>query len=188
MNLTLDGFLSGPDCELDWHFDLWTTDMAKALCSYLEKADTLLFGRITYVAMAKYWTSRGMDITCPDEDKAFVQMMNSYKKIVFSNTLTKPLWNNTTLISSSLKEEVAHLKMQEGGDIIVYGSSQLVKSLMELDVIDEYHLWVHPLTIGNGKSLFKNNTIQMQLQSSQSFCSGVVLLNYKNNKARKKQP
>lgn len=181
MNITLDGFLSGPACELDWHFNIWTTDMAEALCEQLAKADTLLFGRVTYVAMANYWTSRAMDLSCPDEDRAFVHMMNSYRKIVFTNTLTNSHWHNSRLVNRPLIEEVNQLKEQVGSDIMVYGSSRLVKALISLGAIDEFHLWVHPVTIGNGKPLFQNITQQLRLVSTQTFRSGVVLLVYRTS-------
>lgn len=179
MNVTLDGFLSGPDCELDWHFDRWTTDMAETLCGHLQKADALLFGRITYMAMAKYWTSRAMDFSCPDEDRAFVHMMNSYKKYVFTTTLTASLWNNSVVVNLPLEKKVRSLKKQEGSNIMVYGSSKLVHSLMSLKLVDEFHLWLHPVTIGSGKPLFKNVEQHMQLVTVQTFRSGVVLLIYK---------
>jgi dihydrofolate reductase len=138
MNVTLDGFLSGPGCELDWHFNTWSTEMAEALCDQLEKADTLLFGRVTYLAMATYWTSRAMDYSCPTEDRAYVDMMNRYKKIVFSNTLAATHWNNSVIATNPVIEEVPLIKQQEGGSIMVYGSGRLVSSLIKHNLADEF--------------------------------------------------
>ena len=92
MNVTLDGFMAGPNCELDWHFSFWNEEMAEYASEQLSHADTILLGRITYKAMAKYWPSMAMDLSYPREDIAFAGMMNSYKKIVFSNTLNEVHW------------------------------------------------------------------------------------------------
>jgi dihydrofolate reductase len=182
MNVTLDGFLSGPGCELDWHFNTWSTEMAEALCDQLEKADTLLFGRVTYLAMATYWTSRAMDYSCPTEDRAYVDMMNRYKKIVFSNTLAATHWNNSVIATNPVIEEVPLIKQQEGGSIMVYGSGRLVSSLIKHNLADEFHLWLHPVTIGCGKPLFTNIQKHFRLVSTQTFRSGVVLLIYRSCK------
>ena len=179
MNITLDGFLSGPNCELDWHFNTWSTEIAEALCCQLEKADTLLFGSITYRAMANYWTSRAMDYFCPTEDRAFADMMNRYKKIVFSNTLAGTHWNNSAIAKGPVPNVVQKIKQQEGASIMVYGSSKLVASLLEHNLADEFQLWLHPVTIGCGKPLFSNMQKHLRLVSTQTFRSGVVLLIYK---------
>lgn len=179
MNITLDGFLSGLQCELDWHFNTWTTEMAEALSSQLQKVDTLLFGRTTYLAMANYWTSRAMAYGCPDEDKAFVEMMSRYKKIVFSSTLTGTHWNNSIIEKRGVADAVPLIKQQKGGSIMVYGSSRLVAALIEHNLADEFHLWLHPVTIGRGKPLFNGFKKRFMLISTQTFSSGVVLLVYK---------
>ena len=87
MNVTLDGYFSGPHCELDWHFTSWTKEMGDALCNQLAQADTILLGRVTYNAMAAYWPLKMADPSCRGEDFAFANMMNSYSKIVFSKTI-----------------------------------------------------------------------------------------------------
>jgi dihydrofolate reductase len=178
MNITLDGYLSRPDCALDWHVNFWTTEMAEALGEKLQNADTLIFGRITYMAMAAYWRSRAMDFSCPTEDRALVHMMNNYLKYVFTNTLTTTYWENSVLINTSIARTVRSLKAQKGGNIIVYGSSQVVAELLRLNAVDEFHLWMHPVTIGSGKALFSNIQQQFRLVSAQTFRSGVVLLIY----------
>ena len=96
MNVTLDGFMSGPNCELDWHFRSWTSEMAESLCAELNEADTILLGRTTYLAMAQYWQSKALDLSFPREDLVFVDMMNSYTKIVISKTLSRTLGPTAT--------------------------------------------------------------------------------------------
>ena len=94
MNVTLDGFMSGLNCELDWHFDKWTTEMAERLGEQLSEADTIVLGRVTFNAMAKYWSFKATDLSLPREDIAFADMMNSYKKLVVSRTHTVVPGNN----------------------------------------------------------------------------------------------
>ena len=180
MNMTLDGFLSGPSCELDWHFESWSNDMAASLAMQLARADTILLGRVTYTAMAAYWTARALDTTCPREDIAFVDMMNSYSKVVVSSTPTLPRWGPTTLRNGDLKTEITKLKGEKGGDILLYGSGKLVSSLTSLRLVDEYQLWIHPIAIGKGKLLFQNLPANLPLHpvSKETFTSGVVLLTY----------
>src|ERR1043165_3659947 len=119
MNVTLDGFMSGSNWELDWHFQRWNPEMSESLAQQLSKADTILMGRITYKAMAQYWTSSVSDPFFPREDIAFADMMNTHAKIVFSKTLKKTNWNNSKLINGNIEFEIAQLKHQHGKDMIV---------------------------------------------------------------------
>ena len=96
MNITLDGFMAGPAGELDWHFLKWTEEMAEWLGIQLSMADTILLGRNTYDAMACYWPQQDNNLAIARDDIAFASMMNSYTKIVFSKTLKKLHWQNTT--------------------------------------------------------------------------------------------
>lgn len=181
MNVTLDGFMSGLNCELDWHFQSWTSEMAETLCEQLNRADSILFGRVTYMAMAKYWLSKAMDLSCPREDIAFVEMINNYTKIVFSKTLAVAEWSNSRLVNENLEEEIIKLKKQAGKHMIIYGSGKIASALIQLRLVDEYQIWVHPVVIGKGKPLFKclQNKLHLKLLKTKTFYSGVVLLFYK---------
>ena len=180
MNVTLDGFMSGPDCELDWHFQSWTKEMADSLYEQLSKADTILLGRVTYTAMANYWPSKSKDLSFPREDIAFAEMMNNYTKLVFSKTLVKTAWNNSRLVTGKVQEEIIKLKRQAGKDIMIYGSGKVVAALMNAGLIDEYQLWIHPVLIGKGKPLFKNlnDKLPMRLFKTKTFPNGVIILYY----------
>ena len=182
MNITLDGFMSGVDCGLDWHLQSWTGEMAECLSEELSKADTILLGRITYDAMSKYWPAKAIDCSFPREDIAFADMMNSYKKIVFSKTLKNVKWNNSKLVKKNIAKEIFDLKKEPGKNIIVYGSGQLVSSLMQLNLVDEYQVWIHPVLLGKGKSLFNSHNYpqqkNMKLFKTKKFSSGVVMLCY----------
>jgi dihydrofolate reductase len=181
VNVTLDGYMAGPKCELDWHFNTWTDEMAQSITEQLSKADTILLGRVTYTGMAKHWTSTPVGLLTPREDLDFADMLNHYPKIVFSKTLTTVTWNNSKILKGNIAKEVIKLKHQAGKDMIIYGSGQLVASLTKLGLIDEYRIWVHPVVLGDGKPLFKEvqQKLNLSLYKTQSFSSGVVILFYK---------
>ena len=184
MNVTLDGFMSGPDCGLEWHFESWNSQMATSFCRQLAEADTILLGRVTYTAMAAYWNAKALSISCSREDIVFTEMMNRYAKVVVSHTLATAKWNNSIVINGNLAEEIRHLKQQTGKDIIVYGSGKLLSHLVRLNLVDEYRLWIHPVAIRNGKSLFSNLQIQsLELMTTETFDSGVVILYYRCKQA-----
>lgn len=180
MNLSLDGFMSGPHAELDWHFQHWTDEMAFYLSQQLSRADTILLGSHTYKAMSKYWPYKLTDINFPREDLCFANMMNNYNKIVFSNNMQKADWQNSTMIRGDVKQKVVALKNQEGKDIIIYGSGTLVASLLPIGLIDEYQLWIHPIILGHGRPFFVeiDGQIELKLTEAKRFDSGVVLLQY----------
>ena len=183
MNVTLDGFMSGSNCELDWHFKSWTREMADLLYEQLSKADTIILGRITFNAMAAYWPIKAMDLSFPREDLAFANLMNSYTKLVFSKTHTISQWNNSKLLTGEPADEILKLKQKKGKDIIIYGSGKIVNCLAKSRLIDEYRLWVHPVFLGKGKLLFKNleKEYRMKLFKTKTFSSGVVILYYKSH-------
>lgn len=173
--------MAAPGGELDWHFEKWTSEMAETLCEQLSKADTIMLGGHTYSAMAAYWPQRGMDYGYPREDLAFAEMMNSYQKVVFSKTLNRLRWNNSRLAKSRVEEEILKLKKANGKDIIIFGSATLVSSLINLGLIDEYVLWVHPVALNGGTPLFSATPgkLAMQLTRVTKFRSGVIALYYK---------
>lgn len=197
MNITLDGYLSGLHCELDWHVKSWTKEMGDALCQQLAAADTILLGRVTYNAMAKYWPLKLIHPSTRGEDFAFASMMNQYVKVVFTNTITHTQWNNSKPVSGNPEAEITALKKQPGKDMIVYGSGKLVHALMQCSLVDEYQLWLHPVILGRGKPLFHNlyESQDLKLLHSKTFPSGVVLLHYQlikikqneNSKRKNKQ-
>lgn len=184
MNVTLDGFMAGPDCELDWHFNYWNEEMARYAGEQLSRADTILLGRVTYNAMAKYWPSKMMDLSCPREDVAFAEMINSCNKVVFSRTLDSTTWNNSRLVKASIEKEIVNLKQKPGRDMIIYGSGSIVSALTRLGLIDEYILWLHPVVLGKGKLLFKKANVRpgLKLLETRIFDTGVVILCYRFDK------
>jgi dihydrofolate reductase len=180
MNVTVDGYMAGVNWELDWHFECWSREMADTLCEQLSRSDTILLGRVTYNAMAQYWPAKCGDPGCRGEDFAFANMMNSYTKVVFSNTITSATWHNSKVIKGNIQKKVAKLKQQPGKDMIIYGSGKLVSTLLHL--VDEYQLWLHPVALGNGKPLFAalHNQLKMTLVKVKKFDSGVIVLYYRS--------
>lgn len=184
MNITLDGYYSGPNCELDWHFERWSRGMGARLQQELLQHDSVLLGRKTYQAMARYWTAKQSDPFCSREDFAFAAMFNGFPKAVFSNTLVEPEWRNSTIMPGRLKTVMNRLRKPVSGlhkGILILGSGQLVTELIRLNLVDEYQLWMHPILLGKGKPLFIAPQMQRPLELIQTeiFSSGVVLLRYK---------
>jgi dihydrofolate reductase len=124
-------------------------------------SDLMLLGRKTYDGFAAAWPSR-------TDDVGFADKMNSIPKYVVSSTLDAPEWNNTTVIKGDVAEEVAKLKEQVDGDILVYGSAQLVDTLLENDLVDELRLMVFPVVLGSGRRLFKDDADRSPLQLAET--------------------
>jgi dihydrofolate reductase len=138
-------------------------------------SDALLLGRVTYQGFADAWPSRTGE---------FAGKFNGMPKFVVSTTLDQPEWNNTTVITGDVASEVPKLKEQFGGDIVVHGSGQLVNTLKERDLVDEYRLMVFPVVLGKGKRLFADggDLIPLKLaETRQVGPDGVVILTYQRS-------
>jgi dihydrofolate reductase len=137
------------------------------------EADALLLGRVTYQGFAEAWPSR-------TDEVGFADKMHSMPKFVVSTTLEDAEWSNSTLINGDVAEEVLKLKQQPGGDILIYGSGQLVHTLMQHDLIDEYRLMVFPVVLGSGKHLFRegNDANALRLVDTKTVGSGILILTY----------
>jgi dihydrofolate reductase len=153
-------------------FQFWDDEHAKYANDQLFASDALLMGRGVYEEFAASWPSRTTE---------FADRMNALPKYVVSTTLEEAAWEKSTLIKENVAEEVSRLKQQPGQDILIYGSADLMHTLMQDDLIDEYRLWVHPVVLGSGKRLFReeSDTKAMRLVDTTSFSSGVVILSYR---------
>jgi dihydrofolate reductase len=172
--ISLDGFFEGPNRELDWHnVDSEFNDFA---IQQLDSIDLILFGRITYEMMASYWPTED----AVKNDPVVAGRMNSINKIVFSKTLPKADWNNTTLIKDNAPEEVEKLKNQPGKDIAIFGSFGLAFTLLPDKLIDEFRIMINPVVLGKGKQMFDSITdrLHLKLIGTKVFKSGNVLLYY----------
>jgi len=155
MSITLDGFVAGPNGELDW----MNSDMAMEddkLLQYMnfliDSSDTILMGRKMTDEFVNYWTN--VVKNPKSRDYAFAKKMVDTPKVVFTRTLDESPWPNTVLAKSDIVEEVNALKNRPGKDLLVYGGAGFVSSLIKHDLIDEYHFLVNPVAIVKGMTIF----------------------------------
>ena len=178
--VTLDGIIEAPGFDEHrtgrnaWALRVQTDDDQLYNKALAMSADAFLLGRRTWQIWAAFWP------TMQGGDDELTDRMNSVKKYVVSNTLKRADWNNTTIISGDIASQVASLKAQPGGELLVYGSPDLVDELLRHDMVDEYRLLVYPVILGSGKRLFRDriDTHHLRLTGTRTFESGVVLLTY----------
>jgi dihydrofolate reductase len=176
-SLTLDGVFEGPGKGggepfeyAGWADPYSNEKLMKHVSESMSGGDALLLGRVTYQYLEASWSPQ----TGPIAD-----YMNNITKYVVSTTLKKAKWNNSSLIKGKIAEEIAKLKKQSGKNIAVIGSGNLVQTLMEHDLVDEYLLLVYPLVLGTGKRFFgSGNKTPLKLKETKPFSSGVVFHSY----------
>jgi len=169
--VSLDGVVESPE---KWHFPYFNDEMGEAVEAAISASDAMLLGRVTYQEFAAYWPG------VSSEDEPFATHMNNTPKYVVSKTLDKAEWNNSTLISGNVAEEITKLKQQPGKNIGITGSATLVRSLLQDDPLDELGLMIHPVVVGSGKRLFQEGggPKGLKLVDSMTFSTGVVSLTY----------
>ncbi len=168
--MTLDGFFEGPN-GLDWV--VLDADFFEYAQQMLREADALLFGRKTYEHMAAHWP------TAPADEIA--QKMNHLPKYVFSGTLDKVEWNNSTLVKGDYADEILKLKQQEGkGALVILGSAMLASHFLQYGLIDEYRVILNPVLLGEGKPLFPDikQKLSLKLTRTKPLASGMIILYY----------
>jgi dihydrofolate reductase len=169
--VSLDGVIENPG----WTFQFESEDRDQFKFDELAAADALLLGRVTYEGFAAAWPQM------EEQTGEYGVWMNGYPKHVVSTTLEEPLeWNNSSLIEGDIAEKVSELKQPPGEDILVFGSGDLVNTLMQHDLIDEYRLMIFPVVVGSGKRLFneESETKSLRLTGTTTFDSGAVVLTY----------
>ncbi len=174
MLTSLDGFYEGPNKDINWHHV--DEEFNEFAIAQLDTVDMLLFGRVTYEGMARYWPTQN----AVTNDPVVAGKMNSLPKIVFSKTMSSAKWQNTRLIKDNFVVEITKLKQQPGKDLIIFGSSDLAVTFIENGLIDEYRIMINPVALGNGKTLFKGlkDKLELKLIKTKTFGSGNVLLYY----------
>lgn len=178
MQVTLDGFNStGPNDEQQWvTHDL--DGIKHYVVDLLDTSDTILIGRKLVVDYIPFW----QDIfTKPDHPMYdFATRIIKARKVVFTKTLGKSIWDKTELAKGDLKDEINKLKDQDGQDIIVYGGSSFVASLIKERLVDEFHFFVNPIAIGKGVSAFEQieNWQPLKLKNSIACDCGILILHY----------
>ena len=179
MHTSLDGFVAGPNKEMDWiNVDDEIFDYAGGRTN---ESDTALYGRVTYEMMEGYWPTAGDQPNASKHDIEHSRWYNRVSKVVLSRSLRGKNLKKTTIISDNLLTKITALKNQiENKDILIFGSPTAVHSLIELDLVDEFWLFVNPVLLGSGIPLFSNvkERTKLTLLENKSFKSGVVCLHY----------
>ncbi|MDQ1281343.1 MAG: hypothetical protein QG670_2608 [Thermoproteota archaeon] len=180
--VTLDGVMQAPggpeeDASGDfkyggWSAGYWDDFMGKVMGAQMAEPFDLLLGRKTYEIFASYWPNA--------KNEPLADKLNEAKKYVVSTTLSKLDWNNSTLIKGEIVDEIKKLKKQDGPEIQVHGSSKLIQTLLNNDLVDEFRLKIFPVTIGTGKRLFGDGTIpaSLRLLESEISTTGVIVATY----------
>ena len=179
VQISIDGFVAGPNGELDWMTFSWDDKSRAYVNALTDSSDTILLGRKMTDGFVNYWTSVLDDPESPEY--SFAQKMVNTPKVVFSKTVKESKWANTTLANGDLVEEVGKLKQKDGKDIIVYGGATFVSNLIKENLIDEFHLCINPAAIGSGLTIFGNleDRLKLKLVQSTAFSNGKVVNHYK---------
>jgi dihydrofolate reductase len=175
--VSLDGVMEDPGGSEDFQHGGWSFEFSrgedgdKFKLDEAMEAEALLLGRKTYEGFAGAWPSR---------DGEFADKFNNMPKYVVSSTLNDPDWNNSTVLSGDLADDVAQVKGKHDGDVVVHGSAQLVQGLLEQDLVDELRLMVFPVVLGSGKRLFGETSDKkaLKLADSKTVGDGVSILVY----------
>lgn len=167
--VTLDGVSEAPET---WNAPYVNDEYEEYSHEVLFGAEALLLGRRTYQVFADAWPSRTGE---------FADRLNELPKHVVSSTLERLDWNNSRLLDGDLPKAVSQLKREVDGPIVVYGSGELVRGLLDHGLVDEVRIWIHPLVLGSGTRLFEDDcdTIDLELVESDAFDSGVTVLRYR---------
>jgi dihydrofolate reductase len=181
MSVSVDGFIEGPNRELDWH--LVDDEVHRHFNQVLGAMGAFLSGRVTHELMAGFWPTADRDPASTGPMVEFAGIWREKPKIVFSKTLERADWN-TTVVREVVADDVRALKARTDGDLAL-GGADLAAAFMRQDLIDEYRLYVHPVVIGRGKPLFPPGAprAQLRLAETRSFGNGVVLLHYRRRAA-----
>jgi dihydrofolate reductase len=190
MMVSADGMTARSDGDLSW----FLTDEAfeAEMLGLLRSVDAMLFGRVSYELLAGYWPTAGTQssgeapggFTTKEREIEFARLMNSIPKVVFSRTLGRAEWGPATLIRGNIAGEMAAMKKQPGRDLVLFAGANLASQFMNLDLVDEYRLLVHPIVLGTGIPLFKDVAAEraLRLAEARTFPSGVVVLRYERDR------
>ncbi len=176
-NISLDGYFTDALGAMNWaHDGIPDPEFTEFTTSNAKGGGALLFGRVTYDMMAGFWPTDAAAQMMPDVAK----QMNALPKYVFSNTLKKADWNNTTILLGEPAAELARLKNEEGGDITILGSGTIVTQLAQARLVDSYAFVVCPVVLGRGRTLFDGvkERQPLKLETSRSFKNGKTFLSY----------
>lgn len=182
MHISLDGFVAGPNGEMDWiKVD---EEIFDHVGNAISGGDTALYGRVTYQMMESYWPTAADKPNASKHDIEHSKWYKKVHKIVLSKTLAEAELTNTTIINDNLSDRINEIKQSREGrnkDILLFGSPTATHSLIKLNLIDGYWLFVNPIILGRGIPLFLDirNKINLKLLNTRQFTCGVTELNYR---------
>lgn len=181
VQLSVDGFNSAKDGQLDWMTWKWDEKLIEYTAKLTTPVDTILLGRKMTDGFIKHWANVASKPENPEYE--YGKIFTDTPKVVFTKTLKDSQWPNTVLAKGDLNEEVNKLKNAAGGDIIVYGGSSFVSNLIKEGLIDEYQFYVNPVILGEGMTIFGDvkERQQLKLIKSTGFECGITVLHYELN-------
>ena len=191
--VTLDGYMVGLDEDISWVIEGFDPEMQADIAEDMSGSDVFLLGRVTYEIFVAYWPTAvpyeaGDEVNpaAGKEDPRIIRALNDSPKLVFSKTLAGSDWSNTRVVAGGLEDEVRALKRRPGKAVNVQGSASIVQALARADLIDEYHLYVHPVLLGDGKPLFAGGPGRQDFELSRvkAYANGVVAMNYERKAVR----
>jgi len=176
MSVSLDGFMEGPNHEIDWH--LVDDELHWHFNDQLRGAGAFLDGRVTWELMARFWPTADADPAAPAPVAEFARIWRETPKIVYSRTLERAGWN-TTIAREVVPADIAALKADTAGDLFL-GGAELAATFLRRGLVDEYRIYMHPVLIGAGSAMFPATATPMPLTlaETRAFANGVVLLRY----------
>jgi dihydrofolate reductase len=182
MTMTLDGYFSGPNGELDWMSQTPDQELNDDIVAFFQGIDQGFIGYPTASGMIPYWLAVAQNPAAAKEERAIAQAVNTLHAYILSNREEKLVWENTELLvvksDDDLVEEVQNIKRQSGKDLGVPGGIRTAQVFVRLGLIDEYVLMVHPVAIGKGQSVFANK-VNLELVSVKAYQSGVMRVQYR---------
>jgi dihydrofolate reductase len=183
MQVSIDGMVGAQTQRDRGHFN-WDEEVRKYSIANATNVDCVLLGRKTATGFIPHWKS--VAANPKDADFEFGTLITNIPKVVFSRTLQKSEWPNATVANGEIADYVNQLKRQTGKDLLVYGGSSFVASLIERNLIDEYHLLVNPVVLGSGLAIFTGlaDTLRLTLLTTRAFSCGTVLLCYQTGALR----
>jgi dihydrofolate reductase len=170
--VTADGYMGGPNGEMDWTTHPWTDDISTYVDGLTESVDLIVLGRKLAEGFIPAWASGP-----PGETQESIDWMNNTPKVVISNTLAESPWENATVAGGELAETVNRLKAEPGGDMIAYGGATLVSDLIAKSLLDELHLFVNPTAIGAGMPVFGARQ-RLRLVNARPFECGITAFHF----------
>ena len=182
IHTSLDGFAATTESKIDWvHVDEEIFDYA---ADRTNQADTALYGRVTYELMESYWPTAADKPDASKHDKEHSTWYKAVNKVILSKSMQGQTLKNTTIIGDNIESQIHSLKQQAGKEIVIFGSPSAAHSLMQLDLIDDYWLFVNPFLLGKGIPVFDNiqEATKLKLIATHAFSSGVVCLHYERKK------